>query len=105
MNEIKLFDNTEFGELGIMVINGKEYFPAIQCAKLLGYRNPRQAILDHCKEDGVTKRNAIDGFGRAQQIKFINEENLCRLIMSSKLPVAEEYKQLIFNKVVQNKNS
>lgn len=56
MNELKVFSNSEFGELGVMLIDGKEYFPAIQCAKILGYSNPRKAILDHCKEEGVTKR-------------------------------------------------
>lgn len=100
MNEIKLFDNTEFGELGIMVIDGKEYFPAIQCAKLLGYTNPRKAILDHCKEDGVTKRDVIDALGRTQQMKFINEGNLYRLIVSSKLPAAEKFERWIFDEVI-----
>ena len=28
MNELKVFSNTEFGELGVMVIDGKEFFPA-----------------------------------------------------------------------------
>ncbi len=28
MNELKVFQNSEFGELGIMLIDGKEYFPA-----------------------------------------------------------------------------
>ena len=38
MNELKVFSNSEFGELGVMLIDGKEYFPATQCAKLLGYQ-------------------------------------------------------------------
>ena len=29
MNELKIFQNSEFGELGVMTIDGKEYFPAI----------------------------------------------------------------------------
>ncbi len=35
MNELKVFSSTEFGELGVMLIDGKEYFPATQCATLL----------------------------------------------------------------------
>ena len=45
MNELKVFQNSEFGELGILLIDGKEYFPATQCAKTLGYKNARDAIL------------------------------------------------------------
>lgn len=36
MNDLKVFSSTEFGELGVMLIDGKEYFPATQCAKILG---------------------------------------------------------------------
>ena len=50
MNDIKIFSNTEFGELGIMLIDGEEYFPATQCAKILGYSNPRDAIQKRCKK-------------------------------------------------------
>ncbi len=49
MNELKVFQNSEFGELGVLIIDGKEFFPASQCAKILGYTNPRDAIKRHCK--------------------------------------------------------
>ncbi len=71
MNELKIFQNSEFGELGVMMIDGKEYFSAAQCARLLGYSNPRKAIIDHCEDDGVTKRSVIDSLGRTQEIRTI----------------------------------
>ena len=46
-------------------------------------------LIRHCKEDGV-KHEVIDSVGRQQQAKFINEGNLYRLIVSSKLPAAEK---------------
>lgn len=49
MNELKVFENSEFGELKVMVVDGKEYFPATECAKMLGYSNPHDAIKRHCK--------------------------------------------------------
>jgi prophage antirepressor-like protein len=51
----------EFGELNVLVIDGKEYFPATNCARMLGYSNPHKAVIDHCKY--LTKRevpHAID---------------------------------------------
>lgn len=100
MNELKIFNNAEFGELDIMLIDGKEYFPATQCAKVLGYANPRKAVLDHCREDGVTKCDVIDKLGRTQEMKFINEGNLYRLIVSSKLPSAEKFERWVFDDVL-----
>ena len=40
MGNIKVFNHTEFGELKILIINGKEYFPASGCATVLGYPTP-----------------------------------------------------------------
>lgn len=48
MNEIQVFENVEFGKLEIVMIEGKEYFPAIECAEILGYARARNAIATHC---------------------------------------------------------
>lgn len=42
--DLKTFNNSEFGEVRIITIDGKEYFPAIQCAKILGYADPKKAV-------------------------------------------------------------
>ncbi len=99
MNELKIFQNSEFGELGVMMIDGKEYFPAAQCARLLGYSNPRKAIIDHCEDEGVTKRDVLTNSG-TQEMKFINEGNLYRLIVRSKLPAAKKFERWVFDEVL-----
>lgn len=109
MSELKTFNNSEFGELGVLEIDGKEYFPATSCAKILGYRNPRKAIIDHCREDGVTKRDAWVQTGiksdgspamRKNEINYIDEGNLYRLIVHSKLPSAERFERWVFDEVL-----
>lgn len=108
MNELKVFQNSEFGELGVLTIDGKEYFPATQCAKILGYTNPQKAIRDHCKPDGVTKRSGVSyttnqhGVTSQQitEIKYISEGNLYRLIVRSKLPSAEKFERWVFDEVL-----
>ena len=100
MNELKVFQNSEFGELGVMMIDGKEYFPAAQCARVLGYSNPQKAVRDHCDEEGCTKRSVIDSLGRTQEMKFINEGNLYRLIVRSKLPSAKKFERWLFDEVL-----
>lgn len=55
MNDImKVFENSEFGQLEVLWEKGKAFFPAIHCAEVLGYTNPRKAVLDHCRAEGVT---------------------------------------------------
>lgn len=108
MNDLKVFSNSDFGELGVMVIDGKEWFPATQCASILGYSNPRDAIKRHCKSDGVVKHDGVSyttnqhGITSQQitEIKYINEGNLYRLIVSSKLPAAEKFERWIFDTVL-----
>lgn len=108
MNDLKVFSNSEFGEFGVLIIDGKEWFPATQCAKILGYTNPQKAVRDHCKGDGVTKRSGVSyttnqhGVTTQQtvEIKYINEGNLYRLIVSSKLPAAEKFERWVFDEVL-----
>ena len=65
MGNIKVFNHTEFGELKILIINGKEYFPASGSAAVLGYTNPRDAVSRHCR--GVVKHDIIDNLGRSKR--------------------------------------
>lgn len=108
MNELKVFSSTEFGELGVMLIDGKEFFPATQCAKILGYVNPRDAVRRHCKTEGVVKHDGVSyttnqhGVTTQQvmEINYINEGNLYRLIVNSKLPAAEKFEKWVFDEVL-----
>ena len=92
MNELKVFSSTEFGELGVMLIDGKEYFPANQCASILGYAVPKDAITRHCK--GALKRR-LPTNGGVQEVKLIPEGDLYRLIVGSKLPQAEKFERWV----------
>lgn len=97
MTDLKVFKSTEFGELGVMTVNGKEYFPATQCAKLLGHKNPQEAIRLKCK--GVRKI-LTPTVGGSQEVNYIPEGDLYRLIVSSKLPAAEKFESWVFDEVL-----
>lgn len=97
MNELKVFQNSEFGELGVLTIDGKEFFPATQCAKILGHENPARAIRKYCK--GVTEMVTPTNGGN-QATKFIPEGDLYRLIIRSKLPSAEKFERWVFDEVL-----
>lgn len=97
MNELQIFNSGEFGEIRTIEIDGKPYFVGTDVAKALGYSNPRKAILDHCK--GVTKRDTPTSSG-IQSMSYINEGDLYRLIMKSKLPSAEKFESWVMDEVL-----
>ena len=97
MNELQIFNSGEFGEIRTIEIDGKPYFVGTDVAKALGYSNPRKAILDHCK--GVTKRDTPTSSG-VQSMSYINEGDLYRLIMKSKLPSAEKFESWVMDEVL-----
>lgn len=88
-----------FGNLEMLIKDGKEYFPATDVAKALGYSNPHKAIKDHCKSEGVNETLVPTNSGQ-QRKKFINESNLYRLIVKSKLPQAEQFEKWVFEEVL-----
>ena len=99
-NELKIFENEQFGSIRTVEENGKVLFCGADVANALGYADTAQAIRKNCKEDGLSIRQVIDSMGREQQAKFITEGNLYRLITHSKLPEAEKFEKWVFDDVL-----
>lgn len=97
MNELKIFENEEFGSLRTMEIDGKIYFCGSDVAKMLGYARPSKAIIDHCK--GVLKWDTPTK-GGVQSLSYIPEGDVYRLITHSKLPSAEKFEMWVFEDVL-----
>lgn len=97
MNEIQIFSNPDFGEVRTIEENGAVLFCGSDVAKALGYAVPRKALFDHCK--GVLKRNTLTGGGE-QEMSFIPESDLYRLVFSSKLPTAEKFTDWVTSEVL-----
>lgn len=97
MNELKIFENEEFGSLRTMEIDGKIYFCGSDVAKMLGYARPSKAIIDHCK--GVLKWDTPTK-GGIQSLSYIPEGDVYRLITHSKLPSAEKFEIWVFEDVL-----
>ena len=97
MNGIQIFNNDEFGEVRILKEDGNFYFVASDVAKKLGYVNSSKAVNDHCK--GVTKRYTLTKGGN-QELNFIPESDVYRLIVHSKLPAAERFEKWVFDEVL-----
>ena len=94
MEELKVFENAEFGSVRTTTVNGEIMFVGQDVAEILGYSNPRKAIIDHIDEEdkGVTK---CDTLGGKQDLTMINESGLYSLILSSKMPNAKKFKHWV----------
>ncbi|SCJ86921.1 Uncharacterized phage-encoded protein [uncultured Eubacterium sp.] len=97
MNELQIFKSNQFGQVRVIEEDGKILFCGSDIARALGYANPRKALADHCK--GVTKRNTPTT-GGVQELSYILEGDLYRLITHSKLPQAERFESWIFDEVL-----
>lgn len=101
MHELQIFNNEEFGQIRTVEIDGEIYFVGKDVTEILGYSNPRKAIIDHVDEedktDGVTIRDSI---GREQNPVCINESGLYSLILSSKMPNAKKFKRWVTSEVL-----
>ena len=97
MNGLQIFNSEEFGEIRTITKDSKTYFAGSDVAKALGYAIPHKAVQTHCK--GVLKWNIPTNSGN-QDILFITEGDIYRLIMKSKLPKAEEFERWVMEEVL-----
>lgn len=97
MNEIKIFENQEFGKVRALEIDGKPYFCGSDIAEALGYKRPNDAIAQHCRAT-VKHRTPISG--KIQEVNYIPEGDVYRLIVRSKLPSAEKFEKWVFDEVL-----
>jgi prophage antirepressor-like protein len=99
MTEIKIFENTEFGEIRVIEHEGEPWFVGKDVASALGYKNPRQAIATNVDDEdrGV---HLIDTPSGVQEMTIINESGLYSLILSSKLQGAKKFKHWVTSEVL-----
>ena len=77
---------------------GTPVFCAKDVATVLGYADTVNAIKQHCK--GAAIHRPLETAGGTQQVRFITEGDLYRLIANSKLPDAEKFERWVFDEVL-----
>lgn len=97
MTDLQTFTNAAFGKIRILYEDGKPLFCGTDVCKALGYKNQHDALTRHCK--GVVKRYPLTNGGK-QQMNFLPEGDLYRLITHSKLPSAEKFERWVFDEVL-----
>ena len=97
MSELQIFSNPDFGKIRTIQQGEKTLFCASDIARSLGYSNPNKAVNDHCR--AITKCSTPIS-GKMQDINFIPEGDVYRLIVHSKLPSAEKFEHWVFDTVL-----
>lgn len=98
MNDIQIFNNPDFGTVRTLEEeNGAIMFCGKDVAMALGYKSPKDAISAHCK--GAVKHRLPTSSGE-QDMTFIPESDLYRLVFSSKLPTAEKFTDWVTSEVL-----
>ena len=99
MNEIKIFTNENFGEVGAVELEGNTWFIARDVCRALELDNSRQAIsrLDEDEKNTVILN---DGNRGNPNMAIINESGLYSLVLSSRKPEAKAFKRWITHEVL-----
>jgi prophage antirepressor-like protein len=75
MEGLRIFKNEKFGAIRWVKVNNKDHAVGIDIARALGYKNPRDALLRHCR--GVVKHDigAVTGKRKDGTDAIQNEKN------------------------------
>jgi len=103
MNELKIFENPEFGTIRTVEINGEPWLVGKDVAIALGYSDTKSAIADHVDDDDkqIIQRGQIATLEIPNRgLTIINESGLYSLVLSSKLPGAKKFKRWVTSEVL-----
>ena len=99
MEEIRIFNNPDFGDVRTIVIDGEPWFVGNDCAKALGYKNLYNGVNKNV-DDEDRRVSPVESASGIQQTTIINESGLYSLIFGSKLDSAKKFKRWVTSEVL-----
>ncbi len=100
MNELKIFQNPEFGAVRTIIIDDEVWFVGNDVARALGYQKPDQAVRTNVSDEDSTLMGVSDSNNHTQQMKVINESGLYDLVFESRLPSAKRFRHWVTSEVL-----
>ncbi|RXH52449.1 phage repressor protein/antirepressor Ant [Kurthia gibsonii] len=101
MQQLQTFMYDEQAVRTLFDSKGEVFFVGNDVAKLLGYSNYRNAVINHVDTEDK-QRTQIEDAGQSREMTIINESGLYSLILSSKLPTAKQFKRWVTSEVLPN---
>lgn len=99
MNELKVFENAEFGKIRGVEIDGESWLVGKDVAERLGYADPNKAIAMHVDDEDKLNDKTSSSLGQRGGW-LINESGLYSLVLGSKLPNAKKFKRWVTSEVL-----
>ena len=99
MEQLKIFESEEFGQVRTIVIDNEPWFVGKDVAKALGYKDSSDALKKHVGDDDKLTRRFADS-GQNRKMYVINESGLYSLIFGSKLESAKRFKHWVTSEVL-----
>ena len=98
-NEIKAFENAEFGSVRGIEINGEPWLVGKDVCNVLNYSNPTKALKDHVDAEDMTFNETLK-LSRQSGAWLINESGFYSLVFSSEMPKAKNFKHWVTSEVL-----
>lgn len=101
MNEIKIFNNPQFGEIRTATSEtGEPLFCLADLCSILEIANPSRVANELLDDDLRTAYPIVDKLGRTQNAIFINESGLYQVIFQSRKPEAKTFRKWVTSEVL-----
>lgn len=98
MGDLKIFTNEEFGEIRTSVVNSEPMFCLSDICKSLGLSQPSK-VKERLNEKGVRTIPTLTSGGE-QNLLYINEPNLYKVIFQSRKESAERFTDWVTSEVL-----
>ncbi len=98
MNEIKIFNNPEFGNVRVIGDSENPMFCLADICNILGL-TPK-FVNQRLSDEVVSNNPIVDGLGRTQQALFVNEDGLYDVILDSRKPEAKQFRKWVTSEVL-----
>jgi len=98
--ELAVYENTEFGQLRVIMEYGEPWFVAADVCRVLEIDNSRQALT---RLDEDEKKNTVisnDGNRGNPNMTIVNEPGLYTLVLGSRKPEAKAFKRWLTHEVI-----
>lgn len=99
MNDLKIWENQEFGVLRVIEQDGEPWMVGKDVAQALGYQNASKALNDHVDPEDKLNNESLLSLGQRGGW-LINESGLYSLVLSSKLPSAKRFRRWVTGEVL-----
>ncbi len=98
MNEIKIFDHPDFGNVRIVMDGAEPWFCLSDVCKVLDLIPYK--VAQRLDNDILSKYTILDNLGRTQRANFVNEDGLYDVILDSRKPTARKFRKWITSEVL-----